>query len=78
MMMLADTSKQKRLRQQDPLSPMLFNIVADILAIIIEHAKIDGQIEGVVSHLVDGGVSILQYVGDRTLFMEHDLAKRET
>jgi hypothetical protein len=38
---------------------MLFNIVADMLAIIIEHSKTDGQIEGVVPHLVDGGLSII-------------------
>jgi hypothetical protein len=31
-----------------------------MLAIIIEHAINDGQIEGVVPHLVDGGLSILQ------------------
>jgi hypothetical protein len=33
---------------------MLFNIVADMLAIMIERAKVDGLIEGVVPHLVDG------------------------
>jgi hypothetical protein len=33
---------KKGLRQDDPLSPMLFNIVADMLAIMIEHAKSDG------------------------------------
>lgn len=38
---------KKGLRQDDPLSPMLFNIVADMLAIIIERAKLDGQFEGV-------------------------------
>jgi hypothetical protein len=37
---------------------MLFNIEAGMLAIIIERAKVDGQIEGVVPHLVDGGLSI--------------------
>jgi hypothetical protein len=63
------------LRQGDPLSPMLFNIVADMLAIMIERAKIDGQIEGVIPHLVDGGLSILQYADDTILFMEHDLEK---
>jgi hypothetical protein len=66
---------RKGLRQGDPLSPMLFNIVADMLAILIERAKADGQIEGVIPHLVDGGLSILQYANDTILFMEHDLEK---
>jgi hypothetical protein len=38
---------------------MLFNIVADMLAIMIERTKVDGQIKGVIHHLVDGGLSIL-------------------
>jgi hypothetical protein len=63
------------LRQGDPLSPLLFNIVANMLAILTERAKVDGQIEGVIPHLVDGGLSILQYADDTILFMEHDLAK---
>jgi hypothetical protein len=50
---------KKGLRQGDPLSPMLFNIVVDMLAIMIKRAKIDGQFEGVISHMVDGGLSII-------------------
>jgi hypothetical protein len=38
---------------------MLFNIVADMLAILIKRAKSDGQIEGVIPHLIDGGLLIL-------------------
>jgi hypothetical protein len=41
----------------------------------MERAKNDGQIEGVVPHLVDGGLSILQYADDMIIFMEHDLEK---
>jgi hypothetical protein len=67
----------KGLWQGDPLSPMLFNIVPGMLAIMIEHAKNDGLIEGVIPHLVDGGLSILQYVDDTFLFMEHDLDKAQ-
>jgi hypothetical protein len=46
-----------------------------MLAIMIERAKNDGLIEGVIPHLVDGGLSILQYADDIILFMEHDLEK---
>ena len=50
---------KKGLRQGDSLSSMLFNIVVDMLAIMIERAKVDGQIDGVVNYLVDGALSIL-------------------
>lgn len=33
----------KGLRQGNPLSPMIFNIVVDMLAVMIERAKFDGQ-----------------------------------
>jgi retron-type reverse transcriptase len=66
---------KKGVRQGDPLSPILFNIVVDMLAILIKRAKSKGQIEGVISHLVDDGLSILQYANDTILFMEHNLEK---
>ena len=46
-----------------------------MLAILIARAKKDGQIGGLIPHLVDGGLSILQYADDTILFMEHDLEK---
>jgi hypothetical protein len=61
--------------QGDPLSPILFNIVADMLAILIARAKEDGQVGGLVPHLVNGCISILQYADDTILLMEHGLAK---
>jgi hypothetical protein len=53
MMIWADTFKQKKLTQGDPLSSLLFNLVADMLTLLISRAKEDGQIRGLVSHLVD-------------------------
>ena len=49
---------QKGLRQGDSLSPILFNVVADMLAILSNKAKEDGQVAGLIPHLVEGGVSI--------------------
>jgi hypothetical protein len=65
--------KTKRgLRQGDPMSPILFNIVADMLAILINRAKGDGQINGIKPHLVDDRLSILRYVDDTIIFLDHD------
>jgi hypothetical protein len=49
------------LRQGDSLSPTLFNIVVDMLAILIARAMEEGQVGDLIPHLVEGGVSILQY-----------------
>jgi uncharacterized membrane protein YebE (DUF533 family) len=46
-----------------------------MLAIMIVRAKEDGQVDGLIPHLVDGGVSILQYDDDTIIFMEHNLEK---
>jgi hypothetical protein len=59
------------LKQVNPLSLILFNIVADMLAVMIERTKVDG----VIPDLVDGGLCILQYTDDTILFMEHDFEK---
>jgi hypothetical protein len=64
---------KKGLRQEDPLSPLLFNLVIDMLATFISRARKEGQIDGLVPHLVDGGLSILQYADDTILFMDHNL-----
>ena len=58
----------------DPIS-CPFHIVADMLAVLIARAEDDGQVGGLIPHLVEGGVSILQYVDDTILFLEHDLEK---
>jgi hypothetical protein len=50
---------KKGVRHGDPLSPILFNIVVDMLAVIINRAKSEGQTKGVIPDLTDDGLSIL-------------------
>ena len=47
----------------------LFNIFVDMLAIIIARAKVNGQVKGVVPHLVEDGLSILQYAYHEVIFL---------
>jgi len=44
-----------------------------MLAILIARAKEDGQVEGVIPHLIQDGLSILQYADDTVIFMSHDV-----
>ena len=64
---------RKGLRQGDPLSPILFNLVADMLAVLVSRAKNNSHFRGVVENLVDDGLSILQYADDTVLFLKDDL-----
>jgi hypothetical protein len=59
----------KGLRQGDPLSPILFNIVVDTLSRMLQKANRNRLIEGLGNDLIEGGVISLQYVDDILLFM---------
>jgi hypothetical protein len=41
-----------------------------MLAILVQRAKEDDQVEGIIPHLVEGGVSILQYADDTIYFVD--------
>lgn len=61
------------LRQGDPLSPVLFNLVAHMLVVLIERSTKHDHFNGLVPHLVERRLSILQYADDTILFMKDDL-----
>lgn len=54
---------------------LVFNIIIDMLAILIKRSKEDEQIAGVVPHLIDDGLSILQHLDDTLFFTDHDFEK---
>jgi len=49
----------RELRQGDQLSPLLFNLVGDALAHILNKAKEKKHLRGLVPHLVLGGLTQL-------------------
>jgi hypothetical protein len=57
-------------RQGDPLSPILFDFVVDGLVAMLARANQAGHIRGVVSHLIPGGVTHLQYADDTMVLIE--------
>ena len=58
-------------RQGDPFSPFLFNLVVDALAAILDKAKAAGHIRGITPHLAGGsGISLLQYADDTIIMVE--------
>ena len=66
---------RKGLRQGDPLSPIISNLVADIFTRMLMKAARSSLVAGLLPRALDGGVLSLQYANDILLFLENDLEK---
>lgn len=62
----------KDLRQGDPLSPLLFNLVGDVLTKMLMKGARQGLIRGLASDFREGGIISLQYADDTILFSDVD------
>lgn len=58
------------LRKGDPLSPFLFNIVGEVIHIMMERASEIGLIEGVQTHESSKMISHLQFADDTIIFLK--------
>jgi hypothetical protein len=58
------------LRQGDPLSSILFNLVADVLASLMRKTIKKDKIKGLMTHLIEDGITHIQYVDDTILMIE--------
>lgn len=68
----------KVLRHGDPLSPVLFNLVADVFSRMLMKAAIQNLISSLLPQVIDGGVVSLQYADDTLLFLEDNIEKAQT
>jgi hypothetical protein len=62
----------KGLRQGDPLSPLLFNVVIDVFSRMLVKAARRGYISRFINSLSPEGVISLQYSYDTLIFLNHD------
>jgi hypothetical protein len=60
-------------RQGDPLSPILFNFVADGLTRMIYKAQANDLFHGLVDHIIDKGFAVLQYADDTIICLKHNI-----
>ena len=65
----------KGFRQGDPLSPLLFNLVANVFTRMLMKAAGERLITGLLPEVRDGGIISLQYADDTLLFLDNNLDK---
>jgi hypothetical protein len=58
---------RRRVRQGDPISPLLFDLVVDALSLIRS-----GHIHGVIPHLLPGGITHLKYADETMILIQKD------
>lgn len=58
----------KGLRQGDPLSPLLFNLIGDAFSRMLDRAGRKNLVQGVLGEFREGGIMSLQYADDTILF----------
>jgi hypothetical protein len=62
----------KGLRQGDPMSPILYNLVADVFSKMLTRAANQGLVSGLLTRFRPGGVISLQYADNTLLFLKND------
>ena len=67
---LRQFTPSRGVRQGDPFSPFLFNMPVENLAKMIRQAQSAGLLEGLVPHLINKGIDILQYADDTILLIQ--------
>jgi hypothetical protein len=58
------------LRQGTPLSPIMFNLVVEVIATLMRKDTNHGMIKGVMTHLLPEGITHIQYADDIILMVE--------
>ena len=65
----------KGLRQGDPVSPLLFNFMADVFTRMLVKAAKQKMISGLLQNYREGCVFSLQYADDTLLFLQNNLVQ---
>jgi hypothetical protein len=60
------------LRQGDSLSPILFNLVSNVLGALMRKAVKKNKIKWLMTHLIEEGITHIQYADDTISMIEGD------